>query len=145
MVKKILFVCKHNLFRSQVARTLFNKYNKNKRYVADGAGVIKWDKKDLGVNAGFRAEKKACKEKGIILRGNSKGLSSTLLNATDILIIVADNVHPSIFKNDRSFNGKLFVWKIPDVKDNDRNKEKIAHKTIKFIDKKVKKFVGKLK
>ena len=145
MVKKILFVCKHNLFRSQVARTLFNKYNKNKRYVADGAGVIKWDKKDLGVNAGFRAEKKACKEKGIILRGNSKGLSSSLLKKTDIVVIVADDVHPSIFKNDRSFKGKLIVWRVPDVKDIYRDKGKVAHSTINFIEKKIKRFVRDLK
>jgi len=46
MVKKIniLFICKHNLFRSQVAENFFNKLNKNKKYKSDSAGIIKWDK-----------------------------------------------------------------------------------------------------
>jgi len=145
MVKKVLFVCKHNLFRSQVAKTFFNRHNKNKKYSGEGAGVIKWDKKDLVSNMGFRTERKISKEYGINLKGDSRGLSSSVLKKIDILVVVADNVHPSIFKKDRAFNGKLIVWKIADVKDNDKNKEKIAHKTINFIENKIKGLVKNLK
>ena len=60
--KRILFVCKHNIFRSQVAENLFNKLNKNKKYISDSAGLIKWDKKDLKRNDGYKAEKKVSRE-----------------------------------------------------------------------------------
>lgn len=146
MVKKrILFVCKHNLFRSQFAEILFNKLNKNKKYTADSAGLIKWDKKDLAKDTAYKAERKVSKEKGIKLKKDSKGLNSSLLRLTDILIIVADDVPPSIFKKDKSFNGKIIVWKIKDVKSKDKRKEKIALNSVKFIEKKVKELVKRLK
>ena len=60
--KKILFVCKHNVFRSRTAEVLFNKYNKNKKYSANSAGLIKYEKKDLIGDKGYHAEKDAWKE-----------------------------------------------------------------------------------
>lgn len=142
--KKILFVCKHNIFRSQVAKSIFNKLNKNKKYVADSAGLIKWDKKDLKGDIGYKAEKRASKKKGIILKRNSKGLNSSMLKHTDILVIVADDVPQSIFKKADYFNGKIIVWKTRDVKDRDKEKEKIALRSIKFIEKKVGNLIKKL-
>ena len=35
---RILFVCKHNKFRSKVAETIFNKLNKNQGTEAESAG-----------------------------------------------------------------------------------------------------------
>lgn len=147
MVKKtnILFICKHNLFRSQVAENLFNKLNKNKKYKADSAGVISWNKRALANDIAYKVEKKICKKHGIKLKSNSKGLNFSLLDKTDILVIVADNVSTSIFKGDKSFNGKILVWKIPDVKAKNAKKEKIASHTIEYIEKKVKDFIKKLK
>ena len=142
--KRILFVCKHNIFRSQVAKSMFNKMNKNKKYVADSAGLIKWDKKDLMGDIGYKIVKKMLKEWGIKLTGNSKGLSSSMLKHTDILIIVADDVPPSIFKKEEAFNGRIITWKARDVKSEDKRKEEIILNSIKFIEKKVKKFVKQI-
>ena len=144
MVKNILFICKHNIFRSRTAEEFFKKYNKNKKYNSDSAGIIKWDIKDLKNNIGYETEKKAVKNFGINLRAKSKGLSSSLLKKTDILIIVADDVPISIF-SDTSFWGKIIVWKISDVKAIDKNKKEIALKTIEYIEDKVKNFVKNLK
>ena len=144
MKKRILFICKHNVFRSQVAESIFNKLNKNKKYTADSAGLIKWDKKNLKGDTAYKAERKVSKEKGIKLKKDSKGLNSSLLKSSDILVIVADDVPASIFKKDKSFGGKIIVWKIRDVKSKDKGKEKVALKSIKFIEKKVKNLVKNL-
>ena len=37
---KILFICRHNRFRSKIAEAYFNKINKNKNLIAKGAGIF---------------------------------------------------------------------------------------------------------
>ena len=145
MKKRILFICKHNLFRSQVAESFFKKMNKNKRYVGDGAGIIKWDKKNLIGDKTYKIEKRVAKKFGVELGKKSKPLSSSLLKSTNILVIVADDVPSSMFKKEKLFKGKIIVWKTKDVKAHHKNKEKVATETIKFIEKKVKNFVKGLK
>ena len=145
MKKRILFICKHNLFRSQVAESFFKKMNKNKKYIGDGAGIIKWDKKDLIGDKTYEIEKRVAKKFGVELGKKSKPLSSNLLKKTNILIIVADDVPDSIFREEEIFRGKVIVWKTKDVKAHHKNKEKIATETIKFIENKVKVLVKELK
>ena len=137
MVKKILFICKHNIFRSRVAEIWFNRTNKDRNYRASSAGIIPWNKKNTIGDIGYVAEKKAAKKFGIDLSIKSQPVTASLLNKTDILVVVADDVPAKIFRTDDSFNGKVLAWKVPDVKDEDRDKEKIAEKTIRFIQKKV--------
>jgi len=144
-MKKILFICKHNIFRSRVAEILFKRMNKNKNYLAGSAGLIEWNKKDLKKDQGYIAEKKVAKKFGINLKGNSKGLNSSILKDTDILVIVADDVPPSLFKKEKIFNGRIIVWKTKDVKAGDKNKEKVAEKSIEYIQKRVEQFVKSLK
>lgn len=144
MVKNILFVCKHNIFRSRVGEEFFKKFNKNKKYKASSAGIIKWNRKDLKNDKGFEAEKKVVKKFGIKIKVNSKPLISTVLKQTEIVVITADDVPASIFE-DNSFNGKVIVWKIPDIKERDKNKEKITEEIIKLIEIKIKDFVRGLK
>jgi len=144
MVKRILFVCKHNIFRSRIAEELFKKLIKKKDYKALSAGIIKWNKRDLRKDGGFEAEKRVAKKKGINLSVKSRGLSSSLLRDTDIVVIVADDVSFEIFK-DKSFGGKLISWKIPDVKDENKDKERVALKIILLIEEKIKKFVRRLR
>src|SRR3989344_4347445 len=128
MVKKIniLFVCRHNLFRSQIANAFFKKLNKNKKYQSESAGIIKWSKKDLVNDKDYEIEKKISRRHGININKPSKCVTSSLLKKTDILIIVADDVSNKIFNNEKSFNGKLIVWKASDIKINDKQKEKVA-------------------
>jgi len=145
MVKKILFICKHNLFRSQVAEVFFKKINRNKNYIASGAGLIGWNKKDLKGDEAYRIEKIICKKEGVPIGKKSKPVTSSLLKNTNILVIVADNVPSSIFKDEKSFKGKIIVWKTRDVKFKDKNKDRVALNTIKFIKNKVKDFAKNLK
>jgi protein-tyrosine-phosphatase len=145
MVKKILFVCKHNILRSRVAEIFFKKFNKSKKYKAESAGLIKWDKRHLVGDKGYEAEKIALRKLNLDFKPNSKGLSSSILKRIDILVIVADDVPPSIFRDEKAFDGKVVVWKIRDVKNKDKDKKKVAEDIIRHIEKKVREFVKELK
>jgi len=144
MVKNILFVCKHNIFRSRAAEEFFKKFNKNIKWKARSAGIIKWRLEDLKLDKGFEAVKKVSKEFGIKLEVRPRALDSGILEKTDLVVIVADDVSPSIF-NDRSFKGKVILWKIKDIKIGDKDKEGLARKGIVEIEKRVKKFAEDLK
>ncbi|HKZ34033.1 MAG TPA: hypothetical protein VJ142_02245 [Candidatus Nanoarchaeia archaeon] len=144
-MKNILFLCKNNVFRSRIAEIFFNKYNKNKKYKASSAGLMPWTKKDLMKDLGYIAVKKVCKDLGINLSFNSKPATSSVLKRADIIIIVADDVPEKLIKTEQAVNGKVLVWEILGVKRSDKNKEKVARNTIKFIDKKVRNFVKRLR
>ena len=135
--KKILFVCKWNRFRSKIAEAFFKKYNKNRSYKAKSAGIIR------GHYPLSKYQVAVAKEFGIKLAGKPRGLDIKLMRWQNTIVIVADDVPPSLFKkSQKNHNKKLIVWKIPDVKNN--NKEEIR-KTIKMIYNKVRNLVKKLK
>lgn len=131
---KILFVCKHNRFRSKVAEAFFNKLNKNKNYKAESAGIFKgFPVSDSVISVG--------KKLGIRINKNTQGLREEFLSEYDIIIIVANNVPRKIF-DDKRRKRKVILWKIPDT--NQNNKEQIS-KISQQIGKKVKDFVKELK
>ncbi|MBI5803728.1 hypothetical protein HY450_00625 [Candidatus Pacearchaeota archaeon] len=127
----ILFVCKHNRFRSKIAEGIFNKINKNKKHRAKSAGIIR------GSYPLDKTEVAVAKKLGIKLSGKPRGLNKDLLRWHNIAIIAANDVPKSIFKDNERFGKKLIVWKIPDWKGDDK-KEII--KIIKKIELKVKRF-----
>ena len=107
---RILFVCKHNKFRSKVAEIYFNMINKNKNVIADSAGIIKG-------NDSRAKEAATAKEFNIDLKGKPKGLSIELIRKQNMIIIVADDVPKNIFDRKEYINfktTKIIVWKIPD-------------------------------
>ena len=65
---KILFVCKYNKFRSRLAESAFNSFNKDKNNIARSAGLIKGSPTSLETI-------KICKKFGVHIRGSTKGLS----------------------------------------------------------------------
>jgi len=131
-MKNILFVCKHNMFRSQIAKAYFNKINRNKNIKAESAGLIKGylplDKQQVSV----------ARKLGINLQGNPKGLSIDLIKKQNLIIIVADDVSKSLFncKEYIDFNTtKIIKWKIIDSFDGDSDFK--VREIIKRIMKKV--------
>lgn len=122
----ILFVCKHNRFRSKVAEAFFKKYNKNKNYVVNSAGLFPGryplDERQIKVANKF----------GIKLSGKPKPITTDLLVKTDIGIIVADNVPPGIFEAEK-YGKKIIVWNIED--DHTGLEENIEPIIIKIRDK----------
>ena len=131
---KILFVCKHNRFRSKVAEAIFNKLNKNKKIEAESAGIM------IDKLRNYIAENviKVMKKKSYNVRGKSKQLTKEVLESIDLLIIVANNVDKGLF---REFKGKIIKWEIPDADESE--KEKIT-KIIRDIEVRVKNLIGEL-
>jgi len=130
--KKILFVCKHNRFRSKIAEAYFNKINRNKNIKAYSAGIFK----GIPVN---RKVISIGKKLGITINKKTNGLQEALIYKIDIVVIVADNVPASIFKNKVK---KVLVWKISDSQNTEgKSVEEIVSKIIK----KVEEFVESLK
>ena len=104
---KILFVCKHNRFRSKVAEGVFNKLNKNKENYAESAGMILDDSRpyieENVVNI--------MKEKSHDVSGIPKQINKSLAKNFDKIVIVADNVDKRFFND---FKGEVKIWKISD-------------------------------
>lgn len=108
----ILFICKHNKFRSKIAEAFFKKLNKNKGYKIKSAGIIR----GRHVN---RKLKNYAKENGIHITSNPKSLTTNLVRWADLIILVADDVPESIFKNK-----EIKVWKISDADIEEKEKIK---------------------
>lgn len=126
MTYNILFVCKYNRFRSRVAKAYFDKINKNRNIKTDSAGIFKGNsvnKKTIDIVKKFRLN----------ISGKTKGISVSLLKKQNLIVIVADNVPPSLFE--RRYMKKLIVWKVPDAKEGDQKTIKETFKMLTKIDK----------
>ena len=132
----ILFICKHNRFRSRVANSYFNKINKNHTYKSKGAGIY-FDNSPLDKN-----EVKISKELGINIIGKPKKVDNKLLEWQDKIIIVAEDVSKNKIKKNSKYN--IEVWEIQDVDDAEDIKKAIKI-TIKKIMKRIEKLVKELR
>ncbi|HTY43619.1 MAG TPA: hypothetical protein VMC80_00030 [Patescibacteria group bacterium] len=122
---KILFICKYNRFRSQIADNYFRKINKNKNIKSSSAGII------IGIPVADSV-KAIAKKLGFSVNGKPKGIQEKLLKEIDMLVIVANNVPPSLFKN---ITKKVVVWKIPDTtQENYKAIEQISREIMKKVD-----------
>lgn len=137
----ILFVCKHNIFRSKVAEAYFNKINKNKKIKASSAGIIPGRKLVSDQEKVVRSQTLVAKKLGINIVRNPKGTSVGLLKKQDLIILVSNDIPIKIFNN-KDYIKKIIQWKIPDVLENNPN---AMEKTIRLIIQKVNKLVNDLK
>ena len=105
----ILFVCKWNRFRSKAAEAIFKKLNTNPNFKAKSGGLF----------PGFPVSEdiiKAGKNIGINISGSQQCLSHKLLMWSDYIILVADDVPISIFKEVIQNDGKKVIhWKFKDI------------------------------
>lgn len=122
---KILFVCKHNRFRSKVAEAYFKRINKNKNIQSASAGIF------IG-NPVAKQVIEIGKKYGLKIDSISRGLREDYLNEFDLFIIVANNVPKFLFNRAE----KVIVWKIEDTSQNDKKGiEKIMNQIFKKVDK----------
>jgi len=120
----ILFICKHNRFRSKVAEAIFKKLDKKDR--VRSRGIIK----DVDVADSVL---KIMKEKVIEIKDKkSRSLTRKDIEWADLIVIVADNLWI------RFPGKKVLVWKVPDVSQKYFRGIKII---IDDIEKRVKKLV----
>jgi protein-tyrosine-phosphatase len=132
---RILFICKHNLFRSKVAESYFNKINKNPNIKAESAGAIKGDFLTKEQRQVLNLQIKTAKKYGLDIKGKPRGLSTSLLNKQDLVIVVANDLKKSLFNNKRYIK-KLIIWNIKDVGYlKEKNMRKTINKIIRKIDK----------
>ena len=123
MKKTVLFVCKHNIFRSRIAEYYMDKTKFN---VSSGGLFAPGGKL-------HPMQEKVINKLGIVL-SESTPISFTTLRNTDILIIVADDVPSSLFDSVLYGEMEIINWIIPDVLNGE---QKDIEKTIKLIEKKV--------
>lgn len=115
---KILFICKHNVFRSRVAEEAMKRIS---NHDITSGGVIRYDG---NMN---KAQQEVCKEFGLVLPNQSKTLDLRNLREQDLIIIVADDVPQAIFDHPEYNLKEIRRWEIEDVdsryleKDNIRN------------------------
>lgn len=129
----ILFICRHNRFRSKVAEAFFNFYikqdkffyNRNKENKARSRGIIKdidTSENVVEVLKGHNIELKSKK---------SIKVSEKDLKWADLIVVVADDIKNSDLKvKDK----KIIKWKISDVDQNDINR---MRQRVNIIEKKV--------
>ncbi|PIN95071.1 hypothetical protein COU53_01065 [Candidatus Pacearchaeota archaeon CG10_big_fil_rev_8_21_14_0_10_30_48] len=132
---KIIFICKHNVFRSRVAEAVFKKHYKGKKWKVKSRGTFP-------LNNGLKNTINAVKEIGYNIKGNPKGMTYEDIITSDLIVIVADDVPKKLFDKYKKQMGKLIVWKIPDTKQSDTGS---IQKISRDIEKRVKGLVKTLK
>ncbi len=104
---KILFICKHNRFRSKVAETIFNSLNKNPNIKAESAGLVLDELRPyIEMNV-----INAMKEKGYVIEGKPKQATRDFVKKFDLIVVVADNLDEKFFSD---IGVKIMKWKISD-------------------------------
>ena len=132
---KILFVCKHNRFRSKVAETMFNYLTKSKNLKAESAGLVMDDAHPYVEPIVLKLVNK----RGYEMKNSlPRQLDRRILGKFDLLIIVANNINPVFFHD---FKRKIFHWKISDC---DCSDAKCIKKSIDEIEVNVKKLIKDL-
>ena len=125
----LLFVCKHNRFRSKVAEVLFKKYLP--RAHVKSAGI----KLDLLYVAPL--VKKVRGENGVEADNTPRAITPELIDWTDKIIIVADNVDAGIFPA-----AKVERWGVSDC---DQDDEEGIRLRVRDIEQRVKAFASRIK
>ena len=132
MKKKILFVCRHNRFRSKVAEALFIKFSKGK-FEVKSAGL----RKDLMHNYIAKSVHDALIDKKVKVKDErAREIDEKLIEWADRIVVVADNVPLEIFPRE-----KTEVWKIIDCSEYDID---CVNRTVGEIEEKVKEFTKRL-
>ena len=108
----VLFLCRANVFRSQMAEAFFNKYSKGKPFLAKSAALIGAEPMDKHVI-------EAMKNLNMDLSKNiTKNISKEMVDWADLFIIMNSNLDP-LFKmaiKDRK-NVKFETWHIKDMQE----------------------------
>jgi len=126
---KILFVCRYNRFRSKVAEAYFNKVNKNDFIKTNSAGIYGgWYPLD-------KLQVKIAKKYKIKMEGKPESLSFKKVKDADLIILVADDVPKSIFKNTFMGDKRVIQWKIKDVRKNSSKQERTEKSIVQIIKK----------
>jgi len=134
---KILFVCKANVGRSQIAEALYNKYTNSKDAFSAGT-IAKESGKKIKEHNRTDFVLDVLDEEGIDIKNHKiKKLTREMVNKADKIIVLTDlESWPHYLKNSQ----KVEYWDIKDGKGKDYNFHK---RMIKNIKNKIKEFLRK--
>lgn len=136
-MKRILFVCKFNHTRSQIARALFEKFNKNNEIIADSMGVIRAKE-----SFGLKFCQKELFKKYHIKKNKPKYLDKEILNQQKWIVIMADDVPSSLFNSQKKKGIKVIKLKIKDGhKYNAKTRKERLERVYLDIEKRIKKLI----
>lgn len=118
----ILFVCKHNRFRSKVAEALWHALVKDERFAVKSAGIAR-DAMRAYVAANVY---RAVEERGAkIVDEQSHAVSEQAIRWAECIVVVADNVDIRMFPAE-----KTEVWKIRDADESELEKIRVSTRAI---------------
>jgi len=127
---KILFVCKHNRFRSKVSEAFFKKFNKNRAIKVKSAGTFP-DFKLVAPVVRNIMKKFGVKRMNI----HPKRINKALIKWADLIIVVANDTNVRAGK-------KAVKWPVSDTQQNDYPG---IFKRVRNMRGRVKKLVAELK
>ena len=115
---RILFICKHNIFRSRIAEEYAKRVT---NHIVSSAGLI------TSHNNMSDFQNKVCKQMGLNIPNESKPINVEELQKQDLVIIVANDISKTIFMNPiYNLSGKIKKWNIKDA-DLNSNKNNIIN------------------
>jgi len=131
---KIMFICKHNSFRSKVAEAVFKKWYSGKKHKAISRGIFKGP-------LTYPNTRKCVKEVGYIIKGKPRCATFEEIHEQDKIIIIANDVPKELFSGYGFLKGKVDVWEIPDT--DAKKSDKIKKITLE-IERRIKNFIKEL-
>ena len=123
---KVLFVCRGNIGRSQMAMEFYNKLHGSG---AESEGtIVEPDKQRLGDRPGARVVIEAMKELGIDMSDNisSQLAESTLKNYDKVIVMAEPETIPQWLRE----NPKTTIWNIEDPKGHEIEKVRVLRDQI---------------
>lgn len=124
----ILFVCKHNRFRSKVAEAIFNSLVNGKAR-AESRGLFLDEIRPYVEESVINV----MKDKGYEISGKPKQLGFQEMKNFDVLAVISNGIEKEFFDN---FKKKILIWNISDTdaKDIVRIKEIVNEIELKIKD-----------
>jgi protein-tyrosine-phosphatase len=106
MKKKVMFICKYNMFRSKIAEAYFKKLHPG--HPVRSRGII------AGRTNRHAKEIYLPKKLGLNIQSKPNSIKYSDLEWADLIVVAANNVPAKLFHSKRT-NAKVIQWNIPDV------------------------------